>query len=212
MSAIKKVTGYKERDAGKRKAYLRLRERYLRRGKTLVYVDESGFAPTVTRRYGYAPKGQRVAGLISGHKRPRTSLIAARIGPRLDEPFLFQGTCDGRIFNDWLERQLCPHLNENQVVVMDNVPFHKGIRTRQLIENTGATVLFLPPYSPDFNPIEHDFGTLKKIREYNEHKTLDDIPKEYPYHLSVFQLDYRVSLTELDEVRNEYDLAVGDCD
>jgi len=87
-SYIKKVTGYKERDAGKRKAYLRLRERYLWRGKTLVYVDESGFASTVTRRYGYALKGQRVTGLISGYKRPRTSLIAARIGTVFDEPFL----------------------------------------------------------------------------------------------------------------------------
>lgn len=173
------MTGYTERSLMKRKAYLRLRERYVRRGKEVVYIDESGFAPSVSRRYGYALKGRRVYGLIAGKKRPRTSLIAARIGGRFEEPFLFQGTCNGNVFNDWLERQLCPRLNENHVVVMDNVPFHKGAKTRQLIENTGATLLFLPPYSPDFNPIEHDFGNLKKIREYNEHETLDDIIKSY---------------------------------
>ena len=52
---------------------------------------------------------------------------------------------------------------------MDNVPFHKSAKTRELIERTGATLLFLPPYSPDLNPIEHDFATLKRLREYQEH-------------------------------------------
>ena len=84
----------------KRKAYLRLRERYVRRGKEFVYVDESGFAPSVSCRYGYGPKGTRVYSLIAGKKHPRTSLLAARIGQHFDEPFLFQGACDGRIFND----------------------------------------------------------------------------------------------------------------
>ena len=67
--------------------YLRLRERYVRRGKTFVYVDESVFAPYTARRCGYAPKGQRVHGLTAGTKHPRTSLIAARIGQRFEEAF-----------------------------------------------------------------------------------------------------------------------------
>jgi transposase len=178
-SAEKKQTGYKERSQKKRKAYLRLRERYSRRCKTFVYIDESGFAPAVSRRYAYAPKGQRVYGLTEGKKRPRTSLIAARIRGCFEEPFLFEGTCNAEIFNLWLERQLCPMLGENHVVVMDNASFHKGRRTLELIEETGATLLYLPPYSPDFNPIEHDFAALKKRREYNEHLTLDAIVKMY---------------------------------
>ncbi|WDP84140.1 MAG: hypothetical protein HUN05_02345 [Desulfobacter sp.] len=84
------MTGYRERSDSKRKAYLRLRERYVRRCKTFVYVDESGFSPYTTRRYGYALKGQRVHGLIAGTKHPRTSLIAARIEYSFEEPFLFQ--------------------------------------------------------------------------------------------------------------------------
>lgn len=173
------MTGYQERSLTKRKAYLRLRERYTRRGQVFVYIDESGFTPEVARRYAYAPKGKRVYGLIAGHRRPRTSLIAARIGDCFEEAFLFEGSCNAAIFNDWLQRQLCPRLNDHHVVVMDNVPFHKGAKTKELIQRTGALLLPLPPYSPDLNPIEHDFGALKKIREYNEHETLDNIIKSY---------------------------------
>lgn len=171
--------GYQERSLSKRKSYLRLRERYLRRGKTLVYIDESGFAPSMTRRYGYAAKGKRVYGVVSGRRHPRTSLIAARIGQNLEEPFLFEGACNAEVFNGWLQRQLCPWLNDTHVVVMDNVAFHKGANTAELIHGKGAALLFLPPYSPDFNPIEHDFAAIKKIRDYNELETLDDIIKSY---------------------------------
>ncbi len=151
----------------------------MRRGKEFVYIDESGFEPVVTRGYAYAPRGQRVYGLISGHRRPRTSLIAARIGKTFEVPFLFEGTCNTQLFNHWLEKELCPLLNDTHVIVMDNVPFHRSEKTKQLITAKGATLLFLPPYSPDLNPIEHDFATIKKIREYNEHQTLDHIIKSY---------------------------------
>lgn len=163
----------------KRRAFLRLRERYLRRGKEFVYIDESGFETEAHRRYGYAPKGQRVYGLISGHRRPRTSLLAARMNSGFEAPFLFEGTCNTRVFNAWLEKELCPLLNENHVVVMDNVPFHKAVSSRDIIENKGAKLLFLPPYSPDLNPIENDFGNIKKRREYNQHESLDNIIAAY---------------------------------
>jgi transposase len=171
--------GYKERSLMKRKTYRRLRERYARRGKVVVSSDESGFEPFVTRRYAYALQGQRVYGLISGHRRPRTSLIAARIGERVEAPLLFEGPCNTEVFNRWLEKQLSPMLNDNHVVVMDNVPFHKNATTRELIDSTGAILLFLPPYSPDFSPMENDFAAIKKNREYNEHETLDSIIKHY---------------------------------
>jgi transposase len=106
-------------------------------------------------------------------------LIAARIGQTFEAPLLFEGTCDTTVFNTWLDHELCPHLNAIHVVVMDNVPFHKSAKTKDLITGTGATLLFLPPYSPDLNPIEHDFATLKKLREYNEQVPLDDIIKTY---------------------------------
>jgi len=64
---------------------------------------------------------------------------------------------------------------------MDNVSFHKRAKTQALIHATGASLLFLPPYSPDLNPIEHDFATLKRLREYNEHESLETLVKTYKY-------------------------------
>src|SRR5512143_1921289 len=109
------MMGYQERSLSKRKSSLRLRERYLRRGKTLVYIDESGFEPAVARRYGYAAKGKRVYGMVSGRRRPRTSLLAARVGANLEEPFLLEGSCNAEVFTGWLQRQLCPWLNDTHV-------------------------------------------------------------------------------------------------
>jgi len=70
-------------------------------------------------------------------------------------------------------------LDENSVVILDNASFHKSAATRELVEQTGAKLLFLPPYSPDLNLIEHDFGALKKIREYNHEKSIDEIIRMY---------------------------------
>ena len=163
----------------KRRAFLRLRERYRRRGKEFVYIDECGFEPEASRRYGYAPKGQRIYGLISGHRRPRTSLIAARMKQGFEAPVLLDGTCNAQVFNAWLEKELCPLLTPKHVVIMDNVPFHKSTKTRELIEATGAKLLYLPPYSPDLNDIEHDFANIKKRREYDQNNSLDHIVAAY---------------------------------
>jgi putative transposase len=113
------------------------------------------------RRYGYSSKGQRVHGPVSGKKYPRTSLIAARIGQYFAESFLFQWTCNTEVFNAWVQQQLCLPLNDSHVIVMDNLSFHKGEETKNLIKKTGATLLFLPPHSPDLNPIEYYFAAIK---------------------------------------------------
>jgi len=149
--------------------------RYREAGKCFIYVDESGFEPTAQREYGWAPRGVKVYGWRSGNRRPRTSLIAGLIGKRLTAPMLFEGTCNTAIFNAWLEQELCPVLNENIVVVIDNAAFHKSAATRELIASTGAALLFLPPYSPELNPIEKTFGTIKKHRAFNENLPIEDI-------------------------------------
>ena len=92
---------------------------------------------------------------------------------------LLQGGCKSADFNDWLAEALCPHLTEDHVLILDNAMLHKTLRTRQLVERTGAMLLFLPPYSPDYNPIEHDFANIKRKREYNPDSTLEDIIQEY---------------------------------
>ena len=104
------------------------RKRFLRRSKQPVYIDECGFVSSSTRRYGDAPKGQRVDGLVSGHRRPCTSLIAARIDGRLEEPYLFDGTCDTALCNAWLKTRLCPRLNAQHLVIMDNSAAHRPNR------------------------------------------------------------------------------------
>ena len=92
---------------------------------------------------------------------------------------LFDGSCDAACFNAWLETYLCPRLSVSDVVVFDNAKIHKTLRTRELIEAAGAEVLFLPLYSPDYNPIEHDFANIKRLREYNADKTIDEVINMY---------------------------------
>jgi len=157
----------------KRQRYLKRWYRYYAEGKRFVYVDESGFAPSAERQHGWAVRGEKVYGLRSGNRRPRTSLIAALIEKKLAATMLFEGTTNTVIFNQWLEEMLCPLLNENDVVVMDNAAFHKSQRTAEIIAATGATLLFLPPYSPDIMPIEKTFGTLKRYRQYNNQLSID---------------------------------------
>ena len=98
---------------------------------------------------------------------------------KLAATFLWQGTCNTCIFNLWCEELLSTLIDTNSVIILDNASFHKSAGTKELIEQKGAKLLFLPPYSPDLNPIEHDFGALKKIREYNHKKTIGEIIKAY---------------------------------
>jgi transposase len=153
--------------------------KYKQAGKTFVYVDESGFDSHATRTHGWALRGEKVYGLRSGNRRPRTSLLAARIDKKLDAEMLFQGTTNTVVFNIWLKTQLCPKLNNSHVVVMDNAAFHKSKETEKLIKDTGAILLFLPPYSPELNPIECDFAALKKIRQYKSKLSLENIINMY---------------------------------
>ena len=132
---------------------------------TLVYVDESGIDSYIHRAYGWAKRGELVHGEVSGKRYARESFIAAKCGSEILAPACFQGTCNTDLFNTWIEKFLVPALKPGQVVVMDNATFHKSEKTKQLIENAGCTLLFLPPYSPDLNPIEIFWDNFKaKIR------------------------------------------------
>ena len=159
-------------------------------GKSVVYVDESGFRDESHRRYGYAPKGEKVFGLISSQRTRTTTLIAARFEDAFTAARVFKGSCKAVDFNDWLAEQLCPRLTSKQVVILDNARLHKTPRTRQLIEDSGASLMFLPPYSPDYNPIEHDFANIKRHREYNSDMTLNDIIQLYQ---ELWDLPYKPS-------------------
>ena len=176
----KKTLGYKERCPKKRSAYRQELATLQQTGKSIVYADESGFRDENHRRYGYARKGAAVYGLISSQRTRTKTLLAARFQGTFRAARLLQGGCKSADFNDWLAEELCPHLTPNHVRILDNAMLQKTVRTRQLVERTGASLLFLPPYSPDYNPIEHDLvSNIKRKREYNPDSTLDDIIQEY---------------------------------
>ena len=159
----------------KRQEYLStLQQETEQHRKKPVYIDESGFSETDFRRYAYAPKGIRVEAKVPSHRYKTTTLIAARFQECFTAPVLFEGSCDAVAFNTWLSEMLCPLLDDRHVI-MDNASFHKGSETEALIRGSGASLLFLPPYSPELNPIERISPT--SIRQYNAETSIDDVYK-----------------------------------
>ena len=108
----------------------------------MVYADESGFRAESHRRYGYAPKGEAVYGLISSQRSRTLTLLAARFQGTFTAVRLFQGGCKSADFNAWLAEVLCPRLTAHHVLILDNAMLHKTSQTRELIEATGASLLF----------------------------------------------------------------------
>lgn len=133
----------------------------------LVYIDESGIDSTEDYPYGYCRRGQRFHALKPGTKGQRVSMIAALNGRKLLAPLTFEGYCNTAVFEAWLEQSLVPVLTEGQTVILDNATFHKSSRIKQLIEKAGCELLYLPPYSPDFNEIEHEWFPIKNRARKN---------------------------------------------
>jgi len=129
--------------------------------ENIVYLDESGIDNRIHGEYGRSPRGQKLFVEVPGSRKQRVSIIAASCQNQVLAPFIFEGSCNTAVFNAWVEKELAPELKEGQVVVMDNASFHKSACTVELIERAGCRVLFLPPYSPDYNPIEHYWHQLK---------------------------------------------------
>lgn len=165
---VKKTTLYAERDEEKRKEFITEIEKI--DPADLVYLDESGIDKFLSRNYARAPRGEQVISEIRGKKYQRVSMIAAQCLKDVLAPFVFEGTTNSKIFNHWLEKCLVPELRPGQVVVMDNYCIHKTAKTYEIIEKAGCKILFLPPYSPDLNPIENLWAItktkIKKIKRF----------------------------------------------
>lgn len=116
------------------------------------------------RTHGYAPVGKRCHGIKDWNARGRTNAIGALIGKALLTVGLFNTNVNADVFTAWLKQDLIPKLPKNAVLVMDNATFHKRSDTLQAIEKAGHTALFLPPYSPDLNPIEQKWAQAKALR------------------------------------------------
>jgi transposase len=127
----------------------------------LVYVDESGIDTFLHRTHGWGLRGEKVMGEVSGKRFARESFVAGLCGQKVLAPLCYQGTCNSELFNLWVADFLVPELKPGQVVILDNATFHKSDKTRHLIEKAGCRIIFLPPYSPDLNPIETFWANLK---------------------------------------------------
>jgi len=133
----------------------------------LFYIDECGVNQYLYREYGYAPKGEPVFGDIRGSAYERINIVAAKCCNRIIEPLTYNVTTNSALFEYWFEFRLLPAVPKGSVLVMDNATFHRKTKLRSLAESFGCHVLFLPPYSPDLNPIENYWAWLKqKLRSF----------------------------------------------
>lgn len=127
----------------------------------LVFIDETWASTNMARLRGRAPKGQRLRmGIPHGHWKTTTFVAGLRTDGMI-APWVLDGPINRDAFETYVEKVLVSELGPGDIVVMDNLPSHKGPRVREMIEAAGATLLYLPPYSPDFNPIEQAFSKLK---------------------------------------------------
>src|SRR5215203_4953096 len=132
--------------------------------RRLVFVDESGFNTSMTRLRARAPKGKRAYGKVPRNRGKNTTLIAAiTLEGAMGESMTVEGATDALAFEAYVEHFLAPSLCEGQVVVLDGLGAHRTEKVRELVQARGADLVFLPSYSPDFNPIEEAFSKIKQF-------------------------------------------------
>jgi transposase len=141
----------------------------------LVFVDETWASTNMARRYGWGPTGERVVGRVPQSHWKTTTFVAALRSDGLTAPMVIDGPLTGDHFVAYAEQVLAPTLRAGDVVVWDNLACHKRAEARRAIEAVGATVVFLPPYSPDLNPIEQAFSKLKANLRRREERTVDGL-------------------------------------
>ncbi|AMQ28681.1 TPA: IS630 family transposase [Legionella pneumophila subsp. pneumophila] len=130
--------------------------------ENIVYIDESGIDSFVSREHAWSERGKAVIGERSGKRFARESFVAGLINKKLVAPICYQGTMDRVLFNFWLSNFFLPEIGSGKTIVMDNAAFHKSPETASIITEAGCNLIFLPPYSPDLNPIEKCWANLKK--------------------------------------------------
>lgn len=141
----------------------------------MIFIDETGASTKMARLRGRAPRGERCrAGVPHGHWKTTTFTAGLRLSG-MTAPMVLDGAMHGSAFLAYVQQVLVPELQPGDIVVMDNLPAHKITGVRQAIEAAGATMLLLPPYSPDFNPIEMAFSKLKALIRKAAPRTIPDL-------------------------------------
>jgi transposase len=144
----------------------------------LVFIDETWAATNMTRSHGRAPKCCRCVGSAPLGDWQTTTFVAGLRHSRLTAPMVVDGPMDGELFVAWVEQFLCPTLRAGDIVILDNLSSHKVEGVQQAIALVGAMVLYLPPYSPDLNPIEKLFSKLKTLLRKAAKRSTDELWKE----------------------------------
>ena len=129
----------------------------------LVFLDETRASTSMTRRYGRVPKGQRCIGSAPHGHWKTTTFVGGLRHNRVIAPMVVGEPMDGEMFLAWVQQFLCPTIQPSYIVILDNLSSHKVAGVRQAIAAASATLLYLPPYSPDLNPIEKLFSKLKAL-------------------------------------------------
>jgi transposase len=139
----------------------------------LVFIDETWAKTNMGRTHGYAPQGQRLAGAVPHGHWHTTTFIGALTTRGFIAPMVVDGAVNGAVFQAYVDQVLVPELRPGDVVVMDNLSSHVAAGVRRAVEAAGCRVLFLPPYSPDLNPIENAFAKLKGLLRKAAERTVD---------------------------------------
>jgi transposase len=152
----------------------------------LVFIDETWTSTNMARLRGRAPKGQRLRVAVPHGHWKTTTFVAGLRRDGIVAPFVLDGPINRDAFETYVAQVLAPELRAGDVVIMDNLSSHKGPRVRALIEAAGASLLYLPPYSPDFNPIENAFAKLKALLRKAAERTITALWDRIGIVLEVF--------------------------
>ena len=140
-----------------------------------VFLDETGASTKMARRYGWGPRSERVVSDVPHGHWKTTTFIGALRTSGMTAPMVIDGAMNGDLFLAYVEQQLVPTLRKGDIVVMDNLSSHKRAGVREVIESAGATLVYLPPYSPDLNPIELAFSKLKTLLRKFAERTVESL-------------------------------------
>lgn len=160
VTQIKKETTFKEQDSQKVEEY-KDKIKHIP-SDAIVYIDETGIDGYIYRPRAWARRGIPVYEKISGRRYKRVGIAAALCCGKIIEPMQYDGTMDSELFEAWFRKSLCPALEQGKVFIMDNAAFHRKVHLERIAAAFGHMVIFLPPYSPELNPIEKHWSALKK--------------------------------------------------
>ena len=173
----------------------------------LVFVDEMGTNTSLSAIYAWAPKGKRAYCSVPRNRGANTTVLSSMSLRGMGSSLTVEGPTTSAVFEAYVEQVLAPDLRRGQVVVMDNLSAHKGERIRELIEERGCELIYLPSYSPDFNPIEEAFSKIKRLLRKAQARTKEALVEAIGLALSAVttedvrsffeHCDYRISVQSL---------------